>query len=140
MKKTARSNHFDGKRFFNPTLPNGIAHSWRSTLKMARERSSQWPAWVENQGVPRLNEMLETDDVAITFVNHATFLIQTRGTTILTTTHDLAAIEGIADRVGMLREGRLVLDESLEAVKERFALPLERIFADVTGASAGGGR
>jgi ABC-type multidrug transport system ATPase subunit len=28
-----------------------------------------------------------------------------RGTTILITTHDLAAIEGIADRVGMLREG-----------------------------------
>ena len=84
MKKTARSDHFDGKRFFNPTLPNGIAHSWRSTLKMARERRSQWPAWVENQGVPRLNEMLETDDVAITFVNHATFLIQTGGTTILT--------------------------------------------------------
>jgi len=63
-----------------------------------------------------------------------------RGTTILITTHDLAAIEGIADRVGMLREGRLVLDESLEAVKERYALPLERIFADVTSASAGGAR
>jgi len=63
-----------------------------------------------------------------------------RGTTILITTHDLAAIEGIADRVGMLREGRLVLDESLEAVKERYALPLERIFADVTSASAGGVR
>jgi ABC-2 type transport system ATP-binding protein len=62
-----------------------------------------------------------------------------RGTTILITTHDLAAIEGIADRVGMLREGRLVLDESLEAVKERYALPLERIFADVTGASATAG-
>ena len=63
-----------------------------------------------------------------------------RGATVLITTHDLAAIEGIADRVGMLREGRLVLDESLEAVKERYALPLERIFADVTSASAGGVR
>ena len=63
-----------------------------------------------------------------------------RGTTILVTTHDLAAIEGIADRVGMLREGRLVLDEPLEVVKERYALPLERIFAEVTGASAGGAR
>jgi ABC-2 type transport system ATP-binding protein len=63
-----------------------------------------------------------------------------RGTTILITTHDLAAIEGIADRVGMLREGRLVLDETLEAVKERYALPLERIFADVTSATAGGVR
>jgi ABC-2 type transport system ATP-binding protein len=63
-----------------------------------------------------------------------------RGATILITTHDLAAIEGIADRVGILRDGRLVLDESLEAVKERYALPLERIFADVTSVGAGGGR
>ena len=62
------------------------------------------------------------------------------GTTVLVTTHDLAAIEGIADRVGILRDGRLVVDESLESVKERFALPLERIFADVTGAGAGGAR
>lgn len=84
MKKTPRSDHFDGHRFFNPTLPNDTAPSWRTTLKMAREGRSRWPAWVENQGVPRLNEMLEADDVAITFVNHATFLIQTGGTTILT--------------------------------------------------------
>jgi L-ascorbate metabolism protein UlaG (beta-lactamase superfamily) len=34
--------------------------------------------------VPRLNETLGPDDVAITFVNHATFLIQTDGMTILT--------------------------------------------------------
>jgi len=63
-----------------------------------------------------------------------------RGTTVLVTTHDLAAIEGIADRVGVLCDGRLVLDEPMEAMKERFALPLERIFAEVTAASAGGTR
>jgi len=61
-----------------------------------------------------------------------------RGTTILVTTHDLAAIEGIADRVGILHERHLVLDEPMEAVKERFARPLERIFADVTSAAAQG--
>jgi len=63
-----------------------------------------------------------------------------RGSTVFVTTHDLAAIEGIADRIGILREGRLVLDEPLESAKERFARPLERIFAEVTGASAGGAR
>ena len=60
------------------------------------------------------------------------------GTSVIA--RDLAAIEGIADRVGVLCDGRLVLDEPLEAMKERFALPLERIFAEVTGASAGGTR
>jgi L-ascorbate metabolism protein UlaG (beta-lactamase superfamily) len=84
MTKTSRSDHFDGNRFFNPTLPKSFAPSWRSTLKMAREPRSRWPAWVENKGVPRLNETLAAGDVAVTFVNHATFLIQTGGNTILT--------------------------------------------------------
>lgn len=43
-----------------------------------------------------------------------------RGTTVLITTHDLAGVEGIAERVGMLRHGKLVLDEDLETLKARF--------------------
>jgi ABC-2 type transport system ATP-binding protein len=43
-----------------------------------------------------------------------------RGTTVFLTSHDLAGVEGIADRVGVLRDGRLVLDEELESVKGRF--------------------
>ena len=62
-----------------------------------------------------------------------------RGHSVLVTTHDLAAIEGLADRVGILRDGRLVLDEPMDAVKERFARPLERIFAEVTSGAASGG-
>jgi len=43
-----------------------------------------------------------------------------RGTTVFLTTHDLAGVEGIADRVGVLREGRLVVDENMEILKARF--------------------
>ncbi len=43
-----------------------------------------------------------------------------RGTTILITTHDLAGVESLADRVGILRDGRLVLDEEMETLKSRF--------------------
>jgi ABC-2 type transport system ATP-binding protein len=43
-----------------------------------------------------------------------------RGTTVFLTSHDLAGVEGIADHVGILREGRLVLNEDLESVKQRF--------------------
>lgn len=43
-----------------------------------------------------------------------------RGLTVFITTHDLGAIESIADRVGILKEGRLVLDEVLETLKSRF--------------------
>ncbi len=43
-----------------------------------------------------------------------------RGTTALVTTHDLAAIEGIATRAGVLKAGRLILDEDVDALKARF--------------------
>jgi ABC-2 type transport system ATP-binding protein len=43
-----------------------------------------------------------------------------RGTTIFLTTHDLSGFEGIATRVGILRDGRLALDEELESLKKRF--------------------
>jgi ABC-2 type transport system ATP-binding protein len=42
------------------------------------------------------------------------------GTTVLLTTHDLAAVEGIADRVGILAQGALRVDEPLEGLKARF--------------------
>lgn len=43
-----------------------------------------------------------------------------RGTTVFLTTHELAAVEGIADRVGILRNGRLLVDEDLESLRARF--------------------
>ena len=42
------------------------------------------------------------------------------GTTVLLTTHDLAGVEGIADRVGILQHGTLLVDEGLESLKARF--------------------
>jgi ABC-2 type transport system ATP-binding protein len=43
-----------------------------------------------------------------------------RGTTVFLTTHDLSGVEGIATRVGILKDGRLVLDEEMETLKTRF--------------------
>lgn len=43
-----------------------------------------------------------------------------RGITVFVTTHELAAIEAIADRVAIMRGGRLVLDEEMETLKSRF--------------------
>lgn len=43
-----------------------------------------------------------------------------RGTTTLITSHDLAGIEGLADRIGILAGTKLLLDEDLETVKSRF--------------------
>jgi hypothetical protein len=55
------SDHFDGKRFFNPTLSErfslGLSDAWR----MARESGKPWPQSVENKGVPRLHVRLGRD-------------------------------------------------------------------------------
>jgi ABC-2 type transport system ATP-binding protein len=43
-----------------------------------------------------------------------------RGTTVFLTTHDLTGIEGIADQVGVLKEGTLLVNEPLEVLKARY--------------------
>ena len=42
------------------------------------------------------------------------------GYAVLLTTHDLDAVEGIADRIGILAGGRLLVDEPLEQLRARF--------------------
>jgi len=78
------SDHFDGKRFFNPTLPKGFAPRVSDGLKMIFEKRSPWPVSVENKGSPLLHQTLGSNDVSVTFVNHSTFLIQMNGVNILT--------------------------------------------------------
>lgn len=55
-----------------------------------------------------------------------------RGTTVILTTHDLAGVEGIADRVGILQGSRLALDEDVEKMKVDRGQSLEQIFMDHT--------
>jgi ABC-2 type transport system ATP-binding protein len=54
------------------------------------------------------------------------------GTTVFLTTHDLAGVEGIADRVGILKNGSLLVDESLESLKARFCRLTYRATDDVS--------
>lgn len=55
-----------------------------------------------------------------------------RNTTVILTTHDLSGVEGIADRVGILREAHLALDQDMEKLKMERGLSLEGIFAELT--------
>ena len=43
-----------------------------------------------------------------------------RGTTVLLASHDMEGIERIADRVGILAAGRLIVDEPLDELRQRF--------------------
>lgn len=78
------SDHFDGRRFVNPTLPKGFAPTVSSALGMLREKRSRWPVRVENTVALAPPSLRSTSDLAVTFVNHATFLIQCADLTILT--------------------------------------------------------
>jgi ABC-2 type transport system ATP-binding protein len=59
-----------------------------------------------------------------------------RGTTVFVSTHDLRAIEGIADHVAILHGGRLALAGAMETLKVERGLSLEQIFASVAGTRA----
>ena len=54
--------------------------------------------------------------------------------TILLTTHDLDEAERLADRIGILHEGRLVAEGTPEELRARYgASALEEVFMTATG-------
>ena len=77
------SDHYDGRKFFNPHHREepGL---WETVRMLAGLRYQKWPDSVENKPALNLNSALAPGQVAITFVNHATVLIQLPGLNILT--------------------------------------------------------
>jgi len=76
----APSDHFDGRRFVNPTGP--ALQPFSAVPRMLREKRTPWPARVDValQRPPALDGAA----AAVTFIDHATFLIQTGAGNILT--------------------------------------------------------
>jgi L-ascorbate metabolism protein UlaG (beta-lactamase superfamily) len=73
---------FDGQRFHNED--RSADRSLRDVLRWARTREPQpWPRWVEKPA-RYVRRAPAADEILITFVNHATFLIQHRAMAILT--------------------------------------------------------
>ena len=74
------SDHFDGNRFFNPTGP--ALQPLSAVPKMLLSRRARWPRRIADAPQP----LPHRDDAAtaVTFIGHATFLIQTPAGNILT--------------------------------------------------------
>ena len=72
-------DHFDGRRFFNPNGANGQPF-WKVPRLLLTPRT-RWPAEVPVQ--PRQPPAPGPNEVVVTFVGHATFLIQAGPTNIL---------------------------------------------------------
>jgi L-ascorbate metabolism protein UlaG (beta-lactamase superfamily) len=76
---TTRSDHFDGRRFFNPNGANGQPF-WNVPRLLLTPRT-QWPSQVPVE--PQRPPAPEPGQVVVTFIGHATFLIQTGSANLL---------------------------------------------------------
>lgn len=78
------SDHFNGRHFFNPGLQRptrGLLEVLRWRLRGAR---AAWPDRVTNRVFSPPPDTVEPGSVAITYVNHASFLIRLPGAVVLT--------------------------------------------------------
>lgn len=77
------SDHYDGNKFFNPDQKQKQGF-WDVVKFLTSSNKQQWPKENKNEPKPRLSEKLSQDQIAITFINHATVLIQTPDMNIIT--------------------------------------------------------
>ena len=76
------TDHFNGKTFFNPAMPE---RTGGGLLKWLLHRDKgPWPEQPDAFVGARPATRIEGDSLVLTFVNHSTFLIQTAGLNILT--------------------------------------------------------
>ena len=79
------SDHFDGEVFRNLDPTASAGRSLGDFLRWQRSsRAAPWPAWVENSATPQLPSRLGPGELALTFINHITFLLQVPGLNLLT--------------------------------------------------------
>lgn len=77
------SDHFDGARFVNrePVREPRFTELMRMFMS---EDQGRWDAWTDNRGYPPPPERVGAGALRVTFVNHATTLVQMDGLNILT--------------------------------------------------------
>ncbi len=79
----SKSDHYDGSRFFNPSLKEPKTFwdflKWRFTAD-----TTPWPSFRPLEKTPDLSKVSDEKQIKITFINHSSFLIQTKDKNILT--------------------------------------------------------
>jgi L-ascorbate metabolism protein UlaG (beta-lactamase superfamily) len=74
---------YDGRRFENPGA--SASRTFRELLRWRRTAAPRpWPTWVDHQPAAALPVAVPRGELALTFINHSTFLLQTSSSTILT--------------------------------------------------------
>ena len=79
-----KSDHFNGKVFYNLNEPK-LQNSFKDFLKWRFGSTREdWPKWVDIQQKKVLKQRVKKGELSISFINHATTLIQIDGVNILT--------------------------------------------------------
>lgn len=81
--KYPMTDHYDGDRFFNVGLDTDKS-LWDVLKWTASRPSGNYPKWIENKSKPQIPSRLDEGKVAATWVNHASFLLQTKNFNFLT--------------------------------------------------------
>jgi len=75
------SDHFNGQQFYYKEY----LHSFRDMLKWALEmKVVKWPKWINDPPQPKPEADVQEGEIKVTYINHATLLIQLDGINILT--------------------------------------------------------
>ncbi len=73
----------DGKRFYSSAGP-ALAKPTDVLRWMITRKPTRWPKWLENPSPSIVKSQVDGDELRVTFINHATMLIQYGGVNILT--------------------------------------------------------
>ena len=79
-----QSSHFDGDNFFNRFSSDKSAWDMARVSSGLLFTAEPWPDWIDGQQKRVPQERIQDKSISVTFINHATVLIQVDGLNILT--------------------------------------------------------
>lgn len=81
LQKAPQSDHFNGKYFYD----NEKHHTFSDEIKWFWQMETvKWPSWIDDPQQPPPPEKVKNGDIRVTYINHATVLIQMEELNILT--------------------------------------------------------
>ena len=79
------SDHYDGEKFFNFDFNIRAEKSFLEVLRWLRKRNKRaWPKFIPGRQMAQLASRQEPNECVVTFINHATLLVQVQGFNFLT--------------------------------------------------------
>ncbi len=77
------NTHFDGNRYYNdsPIQERNLFDVFKWWLEGGKKA---WPVSIENKASPQIPSVIEANKIYVSYVNHASFLVQISGLNILT--------------------------------------------------------